>query len=63
MIGSNNILNKKVIHRKPTTKSIEFCQPFNIKNNEFYKYQLILTFHNQKDIQNLPWIKLQQQKM
>ena len=33
MIGSNNIRNNKVIHRKPTIKSTKLCQPHNMKNN------------------------------
>ena len=32
MIGSNNILNNEVIHRKPTITSIRFCQLYNVKN-------------------------------
>ena len=31
MIGSNNIQNNEVICRKPTVKSIKFCQQGNIK--------------------------------
>ena len=33
MIGSNNILNKKVIYKKTTIKSTKFCQPYNINSN------------------------------
>ena len=33
MVGSNNILNNKVIRRTPTIKTIKFCIPCNVKNS------------------------------
>ena len=33
IVGSNNILNNKVIRRTPTIKTIKFCKPYNIKNS------------------------------
>ena len=33
MIGSNNMLNNKVIYKKPSVKSAKFCSACNIKNN------------------------------
>ena len=33
MVGSNNILNNKVIRKTPTIKTIKFCKPCNFKDS------------------------------
>ena len=33
MVGSNNILNNKVIRKTPTIKTIKFCKPCNVRNS------------------------------
>ena len=33
MVGSNNILNNKVIHKTPLIKTVKFCKPCNTRNS------------------------------
>ncbi len=33
MVGSNNILNNKIIRKTPTIKTVKFCQPCNTRNS------------------------------
>ena len=60
MIGSNNILNDKVIHKKPIIKSTKFCQTHNIKNNLCRKHLIsnnsFTCFTTKNNFKNLPQI-------
>ena len=65
MMGSNNILNNKIIYRKLTLKSPKFCQLCNIKNNLFCKqFKSINLFSSfiAKRFEKLSRIKLKKQK-